>query len=163
MDTKRWVVAVVTASRFDGGIVVDLLRGVGARAQMFLDSEQALQSLDRLGANLVVIGVDAHPLNGEDWVRRLRRMSTSSARKAPCFVLTPKLTHAIVEICRHAGANAAIGMPVSGASLINTIKKVLAHPRPFIDCEVYAGPCRRAGILTAGAGSRRRKSDAQAA
>lgn len=53
-----------------------------------------------------------------------------------------------------------IGLPITSNSLINTITKVLARPRPFIETEIYTGPCGRAGIVTAGAGARRRKSDA---
>ncbi|NJM35956.1 MAG: hypothetical protein HC850_16135 [Rhodomicrobium sp.] len=50
-------------------------------------------------------------------------------------------------------------MPISGGVIINTVKKVLARPRPFIDEAGYVGPCRRAGIVIAGVGSRRRRSD----
>jgi DNA-binding response OmpR family regulator len=162
-NPKQWVVAIVAMSKFDGGIVADLLRDLGARVHLFVDSEQALASLDRIGANIAIVAVDAKPISGEEWVRRLRRETVYSTRKSPVFMLAPKLTVAIAEMCRHAGANAVIGMPVSSAVLINTIKKVLAKPRPFIDAEGYVGPCRRAGIVTAGNGSRRRKADDQAA
>src|SRR6185312_15154144 len=36
---------------------------------------------------------------------------------------------------------------------------VLTQPREFIDAEGYVGPCRRAGIVTAGAPRKRRKAD----
>jgi hypothetical protein len=39
---------------------------------------------------------------------------------------------------------------------------VLATPRPFIDAAGYVGPCRRAGIVTAGPAQRRRKVDDRA-
>ncbi len=65
----------------------------------------------------------------------------------------------MAEECRHAGCNALIGKPLSGKVLLNTINKVLSHPREFIDGDRYIGPCRRAGIVTAGAPTKRRKAD----
>jgi hypothetical protein len=67
----------------------------------------------------------------------------------------------MAEECRHAGANALIGKPLSAKVLTTTITKVLANPRPFIDAEGYVGPCRRAGIVTAGAPKKRRKVDSE--
>jgi hypothetical protein len=65
----------------------------------------------------------------------------------------------MAEECRHAGANALIGKPISAKVLLATINKVLSKPREFIDAEGYVGPCRRAGIVTAGAPRKRRKAD----
>jgi hypothetical protein len=68
----------------------------------------------------------------------------------------------MAEQCRHAGANALIGKPLSAKVLNATINKVLTHPRPFVEADGYVGPCRRAGIVTAGAPKKRRKADDQA-
>src|SRR5690349_22466935 len=59
-------------------------------------------------------------------------------------------------------SNAAIGMPVSNATMLTTIRKVIANPRPFVEEEGYIGPCRRAGIVSAGRGSGRRRTDTSA-
>lgn len=74
-------------------------------------------------------------------------------RKAPVFVISSTLTLALAESFRHAGANAIIGKPISTAAQLNTMRKVLANPRPFIEGANYVGPCRRAGIVTAGQAS----------
>src|SRR5262249_31646105 len=52
--------------------------------------------------------------------------------------------------------------PLSAKVLTATIHKVLTQPREFIDAEGYVGPCRRAGIVTAGAPRKRRKADDEA-
>lgn len=154
---------VITPHRFEGQIIVDLLSGAGvSRRRQFTDSGTALHHLASESVSVVMISLDAEPMEGLAWVRALRRDSAAQSRKAAVFMLARTLTRSVAESCRRAGANAVIGMPVSNATLLNTIQKVLARPRPFVEEAGYVGPCRRAGIVTAGAGSRRR-SDAAAA
>jgi CheY-like chemotaxis protein len=151
---------LVTPNRFEGKLIADLLRAAGAApARIETDSEAALTSLGCLQPNILVTALDAAPVEGLAWVRALRRTKDPRTRTAVVFILARALTASVAEACRVAGANAVIGLPVSGATLINTVKKVLAKPRPFIEAAGYIGPCRRAGIVTAGAGSRRRRSD----
>ena len=57
----------------------------------------------------------------------------------------------------------AAASPAVAPARFFTINKVLAKPRPFVDSDVYVGPCRRAGIVSAGTGKYRRKSDEQRA
>ena len=72
------------------------------------------------------------------------------------------MTASLVQQLRMAGVNAAIGLPLSKASLIHTVQRVLAKPRPFIEVETYTGPCRRAGIISVNAvENRRRVADAE--
>ena len=75
------------------------------------------------------------------------------------FIVSAALTLALAERCGIDGAIAIIGKPISSAVLSNTIKKVLGKPRPFIEGANYVGPCRRAGIVTAGTGKHRRQTD----
>lgn len=160
MDISQLNVAVVTANRFDGRIVIDLLRDAGAKhARLFTDSNLAFAKAAGERTDIIIIALDATPKDGLAWVRSLRWDRDARSRMTPVFLLARKLTAAIAEKCRRVGANAVIGMPVSSATVLNTIRKVLAKPRAFVEGESYVGPCRRAGIVTAGAGSRR-QSDA---
>lgn len=164
MDIAHWSVAIVTPNRFEGQIIVDLLRAAGvARARLFTDSSDALTHVTHEKANVLIAALDAAPTDGLAWVRALRREPDCRSREAPVFLHARRLTASLAEECRHAGANAVTGMPMSNGTLLTTIKKVLARPRPFIEGAGYVGPCRRAGIVTAGAGSRRRRTDASAA
>ncbi len=164
MDPSQWSVLLVTANKFEATLQTDVLRGAGVRRlKLYADSQTALAEAGGMDANIVIIAADAQPIAAFDWIRSLRRMHTSPARKSSVFVTSPALTASVVSQCRIGGANAAIGLPISNASLVNTVKKVLASQRPFIDCEVYVGPCRRAGIVVAGAGHKRRRSDDEGA
>lgn len=164
MDIKDWAVALVEPNRFEAQIQTDLLKAAGvARIRWFRASDEAMAALELYPANIIIFEYASTPQNGEAWTKAFRRNRRVHNRKAPIFILSHGVSRQLTEVCRHAGANAVIGKPLSGATLLATIKKVLASPRPFIDAENYVGPCRRAGIVTAGAAKRRRRqSDAEA-
>jgi len=159
-DVRDWVVCVVEPNKFEAQIIVDLLRNAGVeKVKVFLDSNAAMETLEHYPANIVIGSVESMPVDGPSWTRIFRRNHKLANRKAPIFLTSRAFSRNVAEDCRHAGANALIGKPLSGQTLIATIKKVLANPRPFIDAEGYVGPCRRAGIVTAGAPKKRRKAD----
>ena len=161
MATLPWQVLLASPNRFDIETQTDVLRNAGVRRTISArDSDEAYKLADRAGLNVIILGEDCAPTSPLDWVKLLRRDERHQAREAAIFVTSRALTLSKVEACRRAGANAMIGLPITSNSLINTITKVLARPRPFIETEIYTGPCRRAGIVTAGAGARRRRSDA---
>ena len=141
----------------------DLLRTAGARRVCtFAESDEALHLLARDASGIVLVDLDAAPISGLEFVRALRSNRASRSRRALVFLLARKLTASLVEACRLSGANAAIGMPVSNATMLTTIRRVIANPRPFVEEEGYVGPCRRAGIVSAGRGSGRRRTDMSA-
>jgi AmiR/NasT family two-component response regulator len=158
---EKWSVLIINPNRFEATVQSDVLRAAGVRNIRYrMNCQVVLQEAAGVDANIILMAAASEPICAVDWIPRFRRIAECPARKAAIFVTAPGLTASVVEACRIAGANAAIGLPLSTASLLNTITKVLAKPRPFVDCEAYVGPCRRAGIVTAGAGARRRKSDA---
>lgn len=157
MDLDRQSVAIVTPQRFEGHLLLDLVRAAGAlRSRLIADSEVALAHVTHEQINVLIVALDAAPIDGLTWVRQMRRERACRSRTAPVFLLARTLTQSVAEACRRAGANAVIGMPFSNAVLLSTIEKVLAKPRPFVEEAGYVGPCRRAGIVTAGKGARRR-------
>jgi len=160
MHVRDWSILLVESNKLDVQIIADVLRNAGVvKFRAVADSDEALNTLGFYPANVIIAALEMSPTDGVSWTRALRRNRQVLNRQAAIFLTSRAFSRAIAEECRIAGANALIGKPVSGATIIATIKKVLENPRPFIDNEHYAGPCRRAGIVTAGAGSRRRKSD----
>ncbi|MES1200966.1 MAG: response regulator [Pseudomonadota bacterium] len=163
MNLKDWTICLIEPNKFEAQIIVDLLRNAGVdRIKHYTDSTQAMETLELYNANIIIGSLDMQPLDGVAWTRAFRRNHQLANRKAAIFLTSRAFSRAIAEDCRHGGANALIGKPISGATLIATIKKVLGAPRPFIDAAGYVGPCRRAGIVTAGAPKKRRKADASA-
>lgn len=159
MDVREWRPAVIASSKFEAQIIVDLLRNAAvADVLTFCDSAYALEGLRGARANMVFMSL-ANETAALQWVCGLRRALDHSLRKAPVLIISGQLTAAQAERFRHAGANAIVAKPMSTATLTGVVKKVLARPRPFIESAVYVGPCRRAGIVTAGPDKRRRQVD----
>jgi CheY-like chemotaxis protein len=163
MDVKAWNVCLIEPNRFEGQIVVDLLRSLGvSKIRTFASGDEALDVLRHYSPNIIIASFEMGARNGAEWARAFRRDTRLPSRKAPIFVTSNAFSRAMAEECRHAGANALIGKPVSLKILSGTINKVLSKPRPFIDTEGgYVGPCRRAGIVTAGAPKRRGADEAK--
>lgn len=164
MNVRDWSVCVIESSKFEAQLVVDLLRNAGVdKIKVFTDSEAAMDTLELSPANIIICSLESTPIGAVAWTRAFRRNMKALNRKAAVFVTSRAFSRSIAEDCRHAGANALIGKPLSGKVLTATISKVLGAPRPFIDAAGYVGPCRRAGIVTAGAPKKRRKADEQQA
>jgi CheY-like chemotaxis protein len=160
VDVKNWTVCIIEPNKFEGQIILDLLRNAGVeKVKVFTDQDAALDVLEVFNANVVIASFEMAPLDGAAWTRLYRRNHKLPGRKQAIFVTSGAFSLAMAEQCRHAGANALIGKPISTKVLLATINKVLTKPREFIDAEGYVGPCRRAGIVTAGGPKKRRKAD----
>ncbi len=160
MLLKNWTVLVVEPNKFEGQIILDLLRNAGVeKVKVVTDQAAAFEVLEVYNANVVIASFEMMPLDGAGWTRSYRRNQKLPGRKQAIFITSGAFSLAMAEECRHAGANALIGKPISAKVLTATINKVLTKPRDFIDAAGYVGPCRRAGIVTAGAPKKRRKAD----
>jgi CheY-like chemotaxis protein len=165
MNPKTWAVCLIEPNKFERQIVLDLLRNAGVeKFKAVATGEEAVEVLELYGANIIITSFElAAGCDGAAWTRGFRRNHKLANRRAAVFVTSSAFSRTMAEECRHAGCNALIGKPISGKVLTATINKVLTNPRPFIDAPGYVGPCRRAGIVTAGAPSKRRRADAAAA
>jgi CheY-like chemotaxis protein len=160
VDVRNWTVLVIEPNKYEGQIILDLLRNAGCdKVKVVTDQQAAFDLLEVYNANVVIASFEMAPLDGAAWTRLYRRNKKLPGRKQSIFITSGAFSLAMAEQCRHAGANALIGKPISAKVLVATISKVLGKPREFIDAEGYVGPCRRAGIVTAGAPKARRKAD----
>lgn len=160
MNVKGWTVCIIEPNKFEAQIMLDLLRNAGVdKVKVVADQASASDLLEVYNANVVIASFEMAPLDGAAWTRAYRRNRKLPGRKQAIFITSGAFSRAMAEECRHAGANALIGKPISGKVLTATINKVLTQPREFIDGAGYVGPCRRAGIVTAGAPRKRRKAD----
>ncbi|HRP11340.1 MAG TPA: response regulator [Terricaulis sp.] len=164
MDVKAWIVCVIEPNKFERQIIFDLLRQAGVeRVRVMEHADEALEVLEAYRANVIISSFEIEGSDAAAWTRVFRRSKDVANRKAAVFVTSAAFSRTMAEQCRHAGANALIGKPLSAKVLLATINKVLTQPREFIDAAGYVGPCRRAGIVTAGEPRKRRKVDGAAA
>lgn len=160
MQPRDWNICLIEANKYEAQIMVDLLRNAGCeRVKVVADSASALDALEVVAANIIIASVESQPIDGITWTKTFRRSAKVVNRKAAIFLTSHAFSRSMAEECRHAGVNALIGKPVSGKILIATLTKVMTNPREFVDAAGYVGPCRRAGIVTAGATQKRRKID----
>jgi two-component system, response regulator PdtaR len=148
MEVNRWSVLLVANSCVAGVLASNLTRA-GACPGVITNSRVALAhpALDQ--TNVVVVTLSLEPIRGGEWVSRFRRSGSSGVRKAPVIMLVDGLTASLVEECALAGSNAVIGLPLGPRTLVKTIKRVFAQPRPFVESATYVGPCNLRGIVTA--------------
>jgi len=164
MNVGGWTVCVVEPNKYERQIIVDLLRNAGVdKVKTVADGDAALALLEVYNANVIITAFELPGADAAAWTRGFRRNRKLANRKASIFITSGAFSLAMAEQCRHAGANALIGKPLSAKVLNATINKVLTNPRAFIEADGYVGPCRRAGIVTAGAPRKRRQADAQPA
>jgi CheY-like chemotaxis protein len=154
MHPRDWNICLIEANKFEAQIMVDLLRHAGC--------ERVKVVAEIVAANIIIASVESQPIDGITWTKTFRRSPKVVNRKAAIFLTSHAFSRPMAEECRHAGVNALIGKPVSGKILIATLTKVMTHPREFVDAAGYVGPCRRAGIVTAGTTQKRRKIDESA-
>ena len=161
LNVKNWTVCIIEPNKFEGQIMLDILRNAGVdKVRVVADQAAAIDLLEVYNANVVIASFEMAPLDGAAWTRAYRRNRKLPGRKQAILITSGAFSRAMAEDCRHAGANALIGKPISSKVLTATINKVLTQPREFIDTETgYVGPCRRAGIVTAGAPKKRRQAD----
>jgi DNA-binding response OmpR family regulator len=76
-------------------------------------------------------------------VRNLRRLEDERMRRLPVILVTAGLTRQMVINGRDAGVDEFLAKPISPLALRQRLEMVVETPRPFVDCSVYLGPCRR--------------------
>src|SRR6185295_20130997 len=96
---------------------------------------------------------------GLSFVRALRRVGDDRIRRLPVVFITSGLTRQTVINGRDAGVDEFLAKPISPVALRQRLEMVIETPRPFIDCSVYLGPCRRRKNPADYYGARRRAGD----
>lgn len=102
---------------------------------------------------------DVAPVNGANFVRCLRRSPHSPNPFVPVLMLTPPTELGHILFARDAGVNEILIKPIVADDLARRIVQIVEHPREFITCKEYRGPCRRRKQMTLPSGKldRRRK------
>lgn len=136
----------LVADEREGGrrVMQSILHGFGA---VFIHESSSLQGTrDRLalgGIDVLICDYFLGNGQGPDFVKELRRSLGHPARYIPVLMTCGHLTARDVGRCRDSGANLVLTKPVSVQALYERLVAIAYRPRPFVDHEVYAGPCRR--------------------
>ena len=77
------------------------------------------------------------------FLRDMRRVPNDRIRRLPAILITASLTRQTVIAGRDAGVDEFLAKPITPLAVRQRLEMVVETPRPFVDCSVYLGPCRR--------------------
>jgi CheY-like chemotaxis protein len=145
-------------------LLTEILRAIGVR-QVFEanDGAEALKIMRSHQVDIIMTDLAMQPLDGLDFVRKLRNSPESPNPMAPVIMITGHSTQRRVTEARDVGVNEFLSKPVTARGVLERIVRVVDHPRPFVRSADYFGPDRRRRADPAYNGPRRRIADRDAA
>ncbi|HEX2561707.1 response regulator, partial [Phenylobacterium sp.] len=126
------------------------------------DGSTGLQQLREHQIDIIFTDLSMQPMDGIEFVRRLRNAPDSPNQMAPVIMVTGHFTLAKVAEARDAGVNEFLSKPLTARGVIERLQRVIEQPRPFVRTDSYFGPDRRRRQDPEYRGPKRRKSDAVA-
>jgi CheY-like chemotaxis protein len=145
-------------------LLTEILRAIGVRQVLEAnDGAEALQIMRVHQIDIIMTDLAMQPLDGLDFVRKLRNAPESPNPMAPVIMITGHSTQRRVREARDAGVNEFLSKPVTARGVLERIGRVVDSPRPFVRSADYFGPDRRRRADPSYNGPRRRASDGGAA
>ena len=144
-------------------LITTILRAIGVRDVFEItEAEKALSEFAHFKPDIVITDWHMEPMNGVEFVKRVRRGKHSPDPFVPIIMLTGHTELTLVVEARDAGINEFLIKPISPKSLYARIAAILDGTRPFIQSDAYFGPCRRRKDIGAPHGVRERRQDMHA-
>ncbi len=125
-------------------------------------SEEAwtrLTTEPRVKADIILLDWNAHPMHGEDFTRKLRKIEPAALAETPIIGMIANADRPTVLAARDCGINALLLRPFSATQLMERVIWTLGQDTPFIRAEHYVGPDRRRFRTAEYLGEKRRDDD----
>jgi two-component system chemotaxis response regulator CheY len=146
-DLERVGILAVEGSPQMMGILSGILRSFRFQSVTMLGNSDEgwtrLNAEPRLKTDILLLDWNAHPVNGETFLRQLRRAPDPIIAEVPVIALIANADRETVFAARDAGANVVLLRPFSAAQLLDKVMWTLGQDTPFIRSEFYVGPDRR--------------------
>jgi DNA-binding response OmpR family regulator len=137
-------VLVIDDQEYMRSVLSSILFGFGIRhVDVHADAVSAYNALGTFDANLVLTDWEMKPVDGIQFVRRVRMDKDSPNPFVPIVMVTGHNNVDKVMKARNAGANDFLVKPVSAKSVYLRIRSTMEHPPPFVRSKTYFGPDRR--------------------
>lgn len=152
---------VLDSNNFSRSLITDITINLGVDDVVNVNSaELAYEHLLHKPCDGILLSWDqGDALDGLHFVRELRRVPNQRLRRLPVIFITSGLTREFVIAARDAGVDEFLSKPISPAAVRQRLEMVIETPRPFVDCEVFIGPCRRRKNPADYHGAKRRAGD----
>jgi CheY-like chemotaxis protein len=157
-------ILVVDANNFSRSLISEILRSLSVSNISSARTEEMAKNflIDRPIDVLLMSWEEGDTIDGLKFVRELRRLEDDRIRRLPVVLVTAGLTRQLVINGRDAGVDEFLAKPISPLALRQRLEMVVETPRPFVDCAVYLGPCRRRKNPADYYGAKRRAGERQA-
>lgn len=154
-------VLIADANAFNRGLIAEILRTLGViSVASARNAETAMTTLIERPIDVILLsGDDTAALDALSFTRDLRRYHDSRLQHLPVVLVASGLTRQLVIGGRDAGVDEFLNKPISPTALRQRLEMVIETPRPFIDSDVYLGPCRRRKNPADYHGARRRAGE----
>src|SRR5580698_11341366 len=141
-------------------LLTEILRAIGVK-HVFeaADGAEALQIMRTHQIDIIMTDLAMQPLDGIDFVRRLRTSPDSPNPMAPVIMITGHSTQRRVTEARDVGVSEFLSKPVTARGVLERIGRVVDSPRAFVRSADYFGPDRRRRMDPNYNGPRRRAAD----
>lgn len=141
-------------------LVVAIMQAFGVRDYFEAhDAEHAWAYQRDINPDIIILDWQLPGMTGIEYARLIRNSPKSHNPFVPIIMLTGHTHIEHVRQARDAGINEFLAKPVSVKAMLARLINVIEHPRPFVRCERYFGPCRRRKALAAYTGQERRCAD----
>jgi CheY-like chemotaxis protein len=164
LKPKSLSVLVLDHNAFNRNLVSEILRNLNITNLSTARDYSVAQGhlMDRNFDVMLLSWETQADLPGSDaleFLRSLRRVPEDRLRRMPVVLITSGITKATVLAGRDAGADEFLAKPLSPAAVLQRMQMVIETPRPFVDCNVFVGPCRRRKNPADYHGARRRAGE----
>ena len=142
-------------------LLTEILRAIGVRDVYEAgDGAAALKFMRHFPIDIVMTDLSMEPLDGIDFVRKVRTSPDSPCPTIPVIMITGHSTLKRVSEARDVGVTEFLSKPVTARGVIERINRVVEHPRSFVRSSDYFGPDRRRREDPTFTGPYRRVTDA---
>ena len=125
-------------------VLFSILSGLGVKnIKAHPDAVSAYAALEDFDPNLILTDWEMKPMDGLEFIRKVRMSEDSPIRYVPIVMVTANNHVDKVIQARNAGASDFLIKPVSAKSVYLRIRSTMEKPQPFIRSETYFGPDRR--------------------
>ena len=137
-------IQVIDDQEYMRSVLNSILRAFNIRdVREYADPVTAFNELEEYEANLILTDWEMKPVDGLQFVRRIRTGKDSPNRYVPIVMVTGHNNVDRVMQARNAGANDFLVKPVSAKSVYLRIRSTMENPQPFVNSKDYFGPNRR--------------------
>lgn len=145
-DFSKLNVLLVEDNQYMRGLLRELLRGLGVRADYLVDVSNgvaALEAMKEFPADLIITDWKMAPMDGLTLTRKIRTDDDSPNPFVPIILCTGFTELEKVEKARDSGITEILAKPIDAKTLYERIRSIIENPRPFTKSDDYIGPDRR--------------------